>query len=134
MFILLYPSSLLLVSFLLFPSFYVMSYRLCRSQETSFWHLSSIYRGLQGEKFERSGARTLRAPPPSSPSTSLLPPCAVSTKILRGLSAYAFVTCVSQAATAAVVVFVVVVAAHPCLMARRKALPRRPAASETSYF
>lgn len=67
----------------------------------------------------------------SSSSSSLLPSCALPTKILRGLSAYAFVTCVSQAATATAAV---VVTAHPYLMARRKALPRRAAVSEASYF
>lgn len=34
--------------------------------------------------------------PPLLPSVSLLPSCTSSTKILRGLSAYAFVTCVSH--------------------------------------
>lgn len=46
----------------------------------------------------------------------------LSAEVQEVLSTYAFVTYVSRAAA--------VVAAHPCLMARRKALLRRAAARE----
>lgn len=74
-----------------------------------------------------SSPSSLPLPLPPSLSPSFPPLLRVlptrHTKILRGLSTYAFVTYVSPvAATAAV-------AAHPCLMARLKALSRRAAAN-----
>lgn len=88
----------------------------------NFWHLS-IYRGSQGEKFERSGSgHCVRLPSSSSFFFFASVVRSADEDIKRSLCLRLRYVCQPDRQ---VVIVIVVVVAHPCLMARRKALPRR---------